>query len=77
MKLKQDMAIETEESLNTPKERSKWRIHYMARFVGGKPQILQLAGKKYMEIYERRGFAEVSKEQFDQLVEIVKERTKP
>lgn len=61
-----------EEALQVPKERSKWRIHYMARFVNGKPQILQLAGKKYMEIYERRGYEEVSREEFDRLVKIVK-----
>lgn len=60
---------------NTPqeaKERSKWRIHYMARFIGDKPQILQLAGKKHMSIYERRGYVEIDKTEFDRLVKIVK-----
>lgn len=56
-----------EEALQETKERSKWRIHFMARYVNEKPQILQLAGKKYMEIYLRRNFVEIDKETFDRL----------
>jgi hypothetical protein len=63
---------DSEEALEAPKERSKWRIHYMARHVGGKPQILQLAGKKYMDVYTRRGFVEIDRAEYDRLVKVVK-----
>jgi len=52
---------------NAPKERRKWTMHYMAKHVGAKCQIVQLAGQKYLSIYIARNYVEVSKEEYDKL----------
>lgn len=63
----------SEDARLVPLERSKWRMYYMARYSGAKPQIVQLAGKKYLEIYVGRGFEEITREEFKRLVPIVKQ----
>jgi hypothetical protein len=67
--LKQD---ESEDAPQAPKLRRYEGLRYMCCYVAEKPQIAKIKVQSAYDVYLRRGFVEISKEEFDSLVKIVR-----
>lgn len=65
--------VEAEE---TPKERSKGALCFMAHYGGAKTLVCQVKGHRIVEIYEARGFVEVNKAEYQRIVKAMKENQK-
>jgi hypothetical protein len=65
-------APESEEALQAPKAPRYEGLRYMCRYVAEKPQIAKIKVQSAYDVYLRRGFVEISKEEFDSLVKVVK-----
>jgi hypothetical protein len=70
--LAEGYAPDSEEALEAPKLRRYEGLRYMCRWVAGKPQIAKIKVQSAYDVYKRRGFEEVTREEFDSLVKIVK-----
>jgi hypothetical protein len=66
--------IENEDALLVAKEPAKGRMRYMARYGAAKTLICQIKGQRIVEIYERRGFVEIGKEEYRSLAASMKEK---
>lgn len=62
-----------EEALDAAKEPSEGRLRFMARYGGAKLVICQIKGQRIIEIYERRGFEEITRAEFKRLIPIVRQ----
>lgn len=63
----------SEEALDAAKETVKKGLRYMCREGVQKTLIARVVGQEIVKIYERRGFVEIEKEEFNRLVKVLKE----